>query len=80
MRHGRTRRALLALPITSLLSLFLTGCGSGLPTQLENKLASDENAEDHMAAPIFYQKQAEQFESKPKRISLRKKVHGDLNA
>ena len=62
MSFNRKVTVFLVLPLVGILGL--TGCGSVLPTQLESKLASDGNAEDHMAAAMLYQEQAEQFRTK----------------
>ena len=62
MRHDRKITLLLTFPLMVLLGM--TGCGSVLPTQLETKLASNGNAEDHMAAAMLYQKKAEALKAK----------------
>lgn len=62
MRQTPRILGLLLLPLVGLLGL--TGCGSVLPAQLDSRLASNGNAEDHMAAAMLYQKEAEQLSAK----------------
>ncbi len=62
MRHMRHLPGLLLLPLIGLFGM--AGCGSVLPTQLETRLASNGNAEDHMTAAVLYEREAEQLSTK----------------
>ncbi len=57
------------LPLTALIIGFLglTGCGTVLPGHLESKLASNGNADDHMAAAMLYQNKANELDAKADR-------------
>jgi hypothetical protein len=65
MRLDGTRVLILALPLLGLLGL--AGCNTVLPADLKSKLASDGSADDHMAAAMLYQNQAQQFEAEANR-------------
>jgi hypothetical protein len=62
MRLDGIRALLFALPLLGLLGL--AGCNTVLPADLKSKLVSDGSADDHMAAAVLYQNEAQQLESK----------------
>lgn len=55
----KSKSVLAAIPLAAVLGLI--GCGGVFATQPEDLVASNANADDHMAAAMLYQSKAEQL-------------------
>ena len=65
MKPNRGKTALLTLSVLAFLGL--TGCSTVIPADLQGKLASNGNADDHMAAAMLYQNKAGQLAGEAER-------------
>ena len=66
MRHNGYRVTALALVL-----LGLTGCTTVLPGQLQGKLDANGSADDHMAAAMLYQTEAQRLDAEVDRYEQR---------
>ena len=61
----KSKSVLAAIPLAALLGLI--GCGGVFATQPEDLVASNANADDHMAAAMLYQSKARQLSAEADR-------------
>jgi len=66
-RQGELLGRATGLAIATVAVVGLVGCAAVLPTHVENKLASNGSADDHMAAAMLYQTKAQQLETEAAR-------------
>ena len=76
MRYDRRKTLLFALPLLGLLGL--AGCSTVIPADLKSRLASDGSADEHMAAAVLYQNEAQQLKAEADQYEAEAAKIGEL--